>query len=382
MRRWTLRAGVVLAVLLLIWVLRATVFAPDPVPVRVQPVDTGLVELTVTNSRAGTVKARRRAKMSPEVGGKIVAIPFREGDRVAAGDVVLQLDASSQNAQLRLAEREHEAFEAERQRACLTAERAEREYRRVERLAEEAIVSVDLLDQAESAWSAAEAACKAAAAQTARATAAVALARAEVEKTVLRAPFDGVIAEVSAEIGEWVTPSPPALPVPPVLDILDPSSIFVSAPMDEVDSAKIRSGLPVRITVDSHRGRELEGHVLRVAPYVLDLQEQNRTVEVEVAFSDAAFAATLLPGTSADIELILEARDDVLRVPTASLLESNRVLVLEDGVLREREVEVGMRNWNFTEVVSGLTEGESVVVSLDRPEIVAGVEAVASNDES
>ncbi|MDH3254211.1 MAG: efflux RND transporter periplasmic adaptor subunit [Acidobacteriota bacterium] len=382
MRRWWIRLAILAVIVIAVWVLKVTVFAPDPIPVRVQPVATGLVEATVTNSRAGTVKARRRAKLSPELGGQVVEIPFREGDWVKAGDIVLRLEDSAQRAQLLLTEKELEAAQAERERACLGADRAQREYDRVKKLADQDIISVDLLDQAESAHATAEATCRSAGAQAARAAAAVNLATVQLGKTVLRAPFDGIVAERSAEVGEWTTPSPPALPVPAVLDILDPSSIFISAPMDEVDSALIKTGLSVRVTVDSHRGKDFAGVVTRVAPYVLDFQEQNRTVEVEVELADATFAATLLPGTSADIEVILDARDDVLRVPTGALMEGNKVLVLDAGLLRERDVEVGIRNWNFTEVVSGLSKDDKVVTSLDSPKIVDGAEAVESDEES
>ena len=382
MRRWWIRLAILAVIVIAVWVLKVTVFAPDPIPVRVQPVATGLVEATVTNSRAGTVKARRRAKLSPELGGQVVEIPFREGDRVKAGDIVLRLEDSAQRAQLLLTEKELEAAQAERERACLGADRAQREYDRVKKLADQDIISVDLLDQAESAHATAEATCRSAGAQAARAAAAVNLATVQLGKTVLRAPFGGIVAELSAEVGEWTTPSPPALPVPAVLDILDPSSVFISAPMDEVDSALIKTGLSVRVTVDSHRGKDFAGVVTRVAPYVLDFQEQNRTVEVEVELADATFAATLLPGTSADIEVILDARDDVLRVPTGALMEGNKVLVLDAGLLRERDVEVGIRNWNFTEVVSGLSKDDKVVTSLDSPKIVDGAEAVESDEES
>jgi HlyD family secretion protein len=374
-RKWLIRLGIIVAIVAAGFLLKATVLAPDPIPVRVELVESGRVEETVTNSRAGTVRARRRAKLSPEVGGRIVALPFREGEWAKAGETVLQLEDSTQRARLDLAEKELEAARAERNRACLAAERAHREFDRVKRLADERIVSVDLLDQAESTHATSEAACKAAEAQSARAAASVNLARADLNKTVLRAPFDGIVAELSAEVGEWTTPSPPALPVPAVVDILDPSSIYISAPMDEVDSARIRKDLVVRVTVDSHRGQEFPGRVARVAPYVLDLQEQNRTVEVEVELDDADFAATLLPGTSADLEVILRAHEEVLRIPTAALMEGNRALVLEEGFLRQRDLEVGIRNWNFTEVVSGLSQGDRIVVSLDRPEIEDGAEA-------
>ncbi len=369
-----------LALVMAIWLLRATVFAPDPIQVRVQPVEKGSVEDTITNSRAGTVRARRRARLSPEVGGQVVELPFREGDRVKQGQTVLVLDDRTQSANLLLRERELDAARAEENRACVSAERTRREWERMQRLADDQIVSVDLLDAAESAHAAADATCKAAAAQTARARAAVSLGRTELSKTVLQAPFDGIIAELTVEVGEWTTPSPPGLPIPPVLDMIDPSSIYISAPMDEVDSARIRVGQAVRATIDSHRGREFEAAITRVAPYVLDIQEQNRTVEVEAELLDLELASTLLPGTSADLEVILERRDEVLRIPTAALLEGNKALVLAGDVLEERQLDVGIRNWNFTEVLAGLEEGDQVVASLDQAGLEAGVEAVAAPD--
>lgn len=363
-------------------VLKATVFRPEPVPVQVAAVEHGTVEETVTNSRAGTVKARRRAALSPEIGGQVIDLPFREGDSVRRGEVLLRIESSSQQARLVLAEREQEAAAAEHRRACLAADRASRELARTTRLAEDGIISTDLLDELESAEKTAEAACDAALANYSRAEAAVAVVRTALEKTEIRAPFDGIVAEVSTEVGEYTTPSPPGLPIPPVIDVIDRSSIFISAPMDEVDSARIRTGQEARVSVDSHRDQTFEARVTRVAPYVLDIELQNRTVEIEVELTDAEFAATLLPGTSADVEVILRTRDEVLRIPAPALMEGNRVLVLAEGLLAERQVETGLRNWDFAEVVSGLEAGELVVTSLDRVEVQAGAEARLEEEES
>lgn len=380
MKKWFVRLGVLAGVVALFVVLKFTVLAPEPVPVTVSPVARGTVEETVTNSRAGTVMARRRAKLSPELGGQVVELPYRAGDRVEAGSVVLRLDDSSHRAQIELAQRDLEAAGAESERACLAAERAGREAARIERLARDLIVSEDLLDASESAHRTAIATCQASKANVARAGAAIFVAQTELAKTVLRAPFDGIVAEVSIEVGEWTTPSPPAVPVPAVIDILDPSSIFISAPMDEVDSARILAGQAARITVDSHRDEVYSGSVTRVAPYVLDLQEQNRTVEIEVELEDAAFAPTLLPGTSADVEVILTVREDALRVPTSALIQGERVLLFEGDRLVERRVTTGLRNWDHTEIASGLEEGDRLVTSLDRPEIVAGALAVVAEE--
>ncbi len=362
--------------------LRFTVCAPSPVPVRVAMVERGRVEQTVTNSRAGTVKARRRAKLSPQEGGRVVALPKRKGDRVRTGDVLLELDASVPQARLSLARREVESATAERRRACVAARRSERELERNRSLASQGIVSKDLLDGFDSAASAAAAACDAAQANEKRAEAQVELALRQLDQMTLRAPFDGVIAELAIELGEWSTPSPPVIQVPSVIDVIDTSSIYVSAPMDEVDSARLRSGLPARVVVDSHRGQHFPGHVVRVGAYVLDIEEQNRTVEIDVELEDAELAASLLPGTSADVEVVLETRDGVLRIPTAALLSGDKALVLEKGRLVSRALEVGLRNWDVTEVRSGLAEGEQVVVSLDRAEVRAGARATIAPAES
>lgn len=355
--------------------LRLTVFAPDPVAVRTVAAEKGLVEETITNSRAGTVKARRRAKLAPETGGRVLSLPHRRGSRVRAGDVLLRVEDSLQRAQLDLAEDERKVSLAQRDQACFAADRAERERDRARGLAAQGIVSADQIDGFDSQARTAEAACRAARAAAERAASAVTLARAQLRQTTLLAPFDGIVADTFIEEGEWTSPSPPALPIPPVLDLIDMRSLYVSAPMDEVDSARIRKGQTARVTVDSHRGQHFPARVVEVAPYVVDRLEQNRTVEIELELDDDAVATTLLPGTSADAEVILSAREDVLRVPTSALLEGAKVLVLDSGRLVERSLQLGIRNWDFTEVESGLETGARVVVSLDRPEVKAGVKA-------
>lgn len=383
MRRWLIRILVVVLLVAAVLALRATVFRPKPIEVQAQPLGRGQVEATVTNTRAGTVKARRRAQLAPEVGGRILSITHREGERVKAGEVLMRLDASLNEAQVTLSRRELQAVEAQREQSCVGAERARREHARLAKLAKEGIVSADALDQAQTAQDTSEAACRAARASVEQARAGVELSSRRVQQSVIRAPFDGVVGDLSVEVGEWTTPSPPGMPIPPVMDILDPDSLYISAPMDEVDSSRIHAGQPVRVTVDAYPGRSFAGHVQRVAPFVLDVEEQNRTVEIEVAFDNPAEPGVrLLPGTSADVEVVLEVRPDVLRVPTPALLEGGRVLVVkEDGKTRkleERKVRTGLRNWDWTEVLDGLSPGDLVVTSLDKPEIKAGAEVTVA----
>jgi HlyD family secretion protein len=371
MRRWIVRLLVILGIVAAGLALRATVFAPKPLEVKVTEISRGRVEQTVTNSRAGTVKARRRAQISPEVGGRVVEVPFREGDPFRKGDVLLRLNPSVSAARIDLSRRELQAAEAQRQQSCLAAERAERERNRLKKLAAEGIVSADALDQAQTSAETAAAACRASRAGVEQARAGIELASQEQGLTVIRAPFDGIVADLSVEVGEYTTPSPPGMPIPPVIDVLDPGSVYVSAPMDEVDSARIHPGQTARVTFDSYPGRQFSGHVRRVAPYVLDREEQNRTVEIEVDLDDAG-SARLLPGTSADVEVLLETKENVPRIPTSALIEGERILVAENGVLAERKLTIGLKNWDWTEVLSGAAPGDLLVVSLDQPEVKAG----------
>ncbi len=214
--------------------------------------------------------------------------------------------------------------------------------------------------------------------------------QAELERTRLTAPFAGVVAEVSGELNEYVTPSPPGIPTPPAVDLIDDSCFYISAPIDEVDAAKVRLGLDARVTLDAFGEQAFAGTVRRIAPYVLDQEKQARTVEVEVVIAELPADSPLLAGYSADVEIVVDRHDDALHLPTAAIRpgEPASVLLLEPashgtaGLLVEREIETGLANWERTEVLSGLAEGDQVVLSLDRDGVEAGALAVADEDRS
>ncbi len=351
----------------------------DPLSVRVVAVERGTVESSVSNTKAGTVKARRRASLAPEMAGRVVEVACAKGDRVEMGALIVRLDDQTARAELALAERGVEATIALHDKTCIAANRAKRELEHYRELIEANVVSSDSIDRLQSVYDLALGDCKTTESEIARANAVADVARAALEKTQLRAPFAGVIAELDLQIGEWVTPAPPLIQMPTLIDLIDTTSLYISAPMDEVDSARIKQGQRAKITLDPYPGKFLSGRVLRVAPYVQDIESQNRTVEIEVEIEDEAFALRLLPGTSADVEVVLDVQDNVLRVPTSAVLEGGCVLVLEAGRLVEKRVEVGMRNWDFSELRAGLEAGERVVVSLERAEVKAGVAAIDEN---
>ena len=347
-----------------------------PIDVEVVAVGRGSVAEAVTNTRAGTVKACQRAKLAPPAGGQIARLPVKKGDRVQPGQLLLELWNDDIRAELSVTERDAAATRARREEACVSARVARRESDRLKSLVARQLVSAELADRASGEAEAREAACHAAAEQVRVSLARIEAAQARLERTRLRAPFAGTVAEINGEIGEFVTPSPVGIPTPPAVDVVDTSCIYITAPIDEVDAPRVREGMPARVTLDAFRERSFKAHVRRVAPYVLDAEKQARTVEVEAEIDEIG-DALLLPGYSADVEVILAERADVLRIPTRALVEGKRVYVLEDGRIRAREVATGIGNWEYTELTGGIEAGARVVVSVDREGLADGVPAVA-----
>lgn len=351
---------------------------PQPVAVSLREVDRGRVERSVANTRAGTVKACRRAKLAPLAGGQIVAQPVHEGDRVRAGQVLLELWNEDTAAQARVAEEQERSARLRAEEACERASIAERDAERALGLHRDGLIPDDQFDRATSSAKTLRSACNAARAEVTQSQRSIELARANLKRTVLRAPFDGIVAKITGEVGEFAMPSPPGIPTPPAIDLIDDSCLYVTAPIDEVDAARVRVGQTGYITLDAFAGRRFPGRVRRIAPYVLEVEKQARTVDVEVEFTNPGDVKALLVGYSADVEIVLEERENVLRVPTQALLEGNRVLVYDPnpGRLEERRIETGISSWEYTEVRSGLEPGERVVASPERPGVAPGAKAV------
>ena len=358
---------------------------PKPIAVVVATVDAGKVEATVANTRAGSVAACRRAKIAPPAAGRIDRLPVKKGQRVKAGELLLELWNDDVTAREKLARQQLETARNRIAEACQLAVAAQSEARQARQLRERGFVSEERVVRAEAQARSSQATCESARTQAKEGEARIAAASADTQRTILRAPFDGIVAEINGELGEYVTPSPPGIPTLPTVDLIDDSCLYVTAPIDEVDAARLRVGMHGRISLDAFRGRHFDGHVRRIAPYVLALEKQARTVEVEVEFDDAtqADAQALLVGYSADIEVVTETRGNVLRMPTAALMPGNRALVLNDaGLLEERKVETGLSNWEYTEIRSGVAAGERVVTSLDREGVKAGARATAAASDA
>ena len=347
----------------------------QPIKVTVQTVDNGVVEATVANTRAGTVTARNRANLTPAIGGQIATLNVRKADTVKAGQVLLTLWNKDLQAEMQLAKSEAVAAEAAVREACLMADLAQRQAGRQSDLRKNRSTSESNYDEALAAAQAKRAACEAAVARRAVSAARVTAAAATLERTVLTAPFDGIVAEVNGEVGEYLTPSPPGIATLPAVDLINMESLYVAAPIDEIDAAQIRPGMTVRISLDAFPKQSFPGQVRSISPYVLEVAKQARTVEIEADFSEHSTPPNLLAGYSADVEIILNARPSVVRIPSEALLSDGSVYLLDAKTkrLQRRQVATGLANWKFTEVSAGVQPGDVVVTSIDRQGLGEGV---------
>lgn len=355
--------AVVMLVALVSWLKR-----PKPIPVQLGTVEYGVVQRTVTNTRAGTLKACRRAKLSPSIGGQIASLPVHKGDTVKAGQVLFEIWNKDLRAQLALARDDYLATQSRAKEACVVADVAQRDANRQLALRKKGLASEESIDRARGEAEAKRAACQAAKSMIEVSRARIDVAQAALDRTQLIAPFDGIIAEVNGELGEFVTPSPIGIPTPPAIDLIDRSCLYVEAPIDEVDAPEIKVGMPANISLDAFGKTFFKGKVRQIAPYVQDVEKQARTVNIEVDFLSDKDKASMLPGYSADVEVIIDTHQHVLRIPTGALLEGNFVYLYDPSseTISKTPVKLGLSNWQYTEITSGLKQGQQIVTTVDR----------------
>ena len=355
---------------------------PKPISVYVKQVETGDVEATVANTRAGTINACKRAKLAPTIGGQIAYLPVREGEQVKKDQILLELWNDDLKAQIQLSKEEAVASTARARQACIMHDVAHREADRLVSLKKKGLASAEQTDQAVGNSRATQAACDAANASLKESEARIKVAMTALERTILRAPFEGTVAEINGEVGEVVTPSPVGIATPPAIDLIDSRCMYVTAPIDEVDAAAIRVGMKARITLDAFSDKNFAGQVSRISTYVQDREKQARTVDIEVNFEKPESINDMLAGYSADVEIILNTKKNITRVPTEAIIGDGKVYLFDNGVLAETQIKTGLSNWQYTEVISGLQAGQQVVTSVDQTGVKDGAKAEIDTSEN
>ena len=348
---------------------------PKPLEVTIHTAARGKIEATIINTRAGMVEACQRTKLSTIIGGRIDYLGVAEGDRVKTGQMLMRLWQGDLRAQESLLKARQVSARQRHREACAFARQAQKDADRQEELVKDKFVSPAAAEKARAEADFRSAACASAEAEAETAKRQLESIASDLDRTVIVAPFDGIIAKINGELGEISTPSPTGVAVPPAIELIDDSCLYIQAPMDEVDAPKIQPGQPARIIVEAIRDKRFDGRVRRVAPYITAVEKQARTVNVDIDFTSPEQAQGLLVGYSVDVEIILASRDEALLIPTTALRDGGKVLVLgKDGIVSERAVQAGIANWQQTEILSGIEADEQVITSR-LPELLPGVRA-------
>lgn len=205
------------------------------------------------------------------------------------------------------------------------------------------------------------------------------LAHSNYEKSLIRAPFDGVVAEINLEVGQLsqiTTVIPKAL-----IRLVDLEPRFVEAEIDEVDLPLVRVGLPARVKILAVRREPFDAVVRKVVPFVNAAREQDRTSQIELTVDNRGIPLPV--GASADVEIVTETREEVLAIPSRTVFgpaRSRYVFKLEGRTARRTPIETGLANYDRTEVMSGLTEGDLVLIPRGSTDLSDGAAVVVGQE--
>jgi len=285
-------------------------------------------------SAIGSVTAVQGINVTTELAGTVKEIAFESGGVVAKGDLLVRLDTSLEEAQLR-------AAEAQMDWARVSLERA-RKLRAID------TVSQSDLDSADAAWKQGKANADA--------------IRATIAKKTIRAPFAGRLGIRIVNLGEYLDTGKPVVS----LQSLTPIHADFSLPQQEL--AQLRAGMRVRLTTDAFPDRPFEGVLNAISP---DLDAATRSVKLQARFENAD--QLLRPGMFARAEVLLPGEDDVLVIPATSVLSApygSSVYLIESStngsgglVVRQQFIRTGRARGDFVSVETGLKPGDKIVSS-------------------
>jgi membrane fusion protein (multidrug efflux system) len=302
----------------------ATSSAPSAVPVQVVTVTPQT--LTERLSTTGTIRANENVELVAEIAGKVAAIHFKEGSRVAANQLLVEIDDTQ--------------LAAERERAAYRLRLAERSEERQRRLLEDGLTSQEEYDFALSELNVLKAELE--------------LAEARLVKTRIHAPFAGIIGLRDVSIGSYLTPQTRIA----TLQDVNPVKIDFSVPEKYVQHVKAGATIQFRTkgSDDVHTGT-----VVAVEPLV-DLETRSLTVRALSPNPDGV----LLPGAFADVEIVVRRIEDALAVPSRAIipeLGGKKVFVYAAGEAQPRPVQTGLRTSELVEVTEGLEPDDQVIVT-------------------
>ncbi len=339
---------------------------PPGVAVRAWRVRRGSVRDLVSSVSTGRVAALREATLRAEVIGRVVRLHHHRGDRVAAGEALISYDTADLRDRLRAAETGVLVAAAQRAQAEASARLAERNAARAAVLRERGVAPAADADNLAGQAEVAQRAVTAAEAARAQGLATAGVTRGALGRAVVRAPFAGIVLSTHVEEGEVV-----ALGAP-ILNLADDAAMHLDTDLDEADLGRIRLGVPVEISLDAYPGERLGGTLDEIAPSVGTDLRGNRSIAIRVAI---AADARLRIGMSADADVVVATRNDVVFVPPTAVIgrgTERAVFVVAGGIAHRRVVHTGISTWEAVEVGDGVVPGDMVVVNTNVEGLVEG----------
>ena len=363
------RRGIKLLLTLAIIAIGVWLWPKKVIHVRTVVVQKGMVEQIVPSIQAGFVKPKREAQLRATTAGRVANILIQQAERAKKDQVLVELDGESLKARFRLADANMAVGRSALRTAEVRKATARSSLKRNQQLADKGALSPGALERYNAEYLMATEAVKSAEANLAQLRAALDLTVAALEETRIKAPFAGLVSQIHIELGEVVAPASP------ILDLVDDREITVKAAIDEADIGLLNKGLAVRIVTDAFENQTFWGKLVYISPVVFRDIRQNQNLFVEVGLNGSS--AKLKVGMSADVEIITQSHQDVLFVPTSAILRRGnlrQVYVFTSGRARLRSVRTGLTNWERTEVLEGLSEGERIIVSLESEGLADGVQ--------
>lgn len=346
---------------------------PRGTPVETGKVERGEIRSVVTGT--GEIQARTRVDISSQVIARIERLHVREGDRVARGDRLVDLERAQYASQRDRSLANLAAAEAEIGRARAALANAQSRLKRARELAAQSIASREFLESAELDHESARTALAASRERARETRAAVAASDDALSKTSIVSPISGRVTRVNAEEGETVVTGTMNMPGSVILTVSDLSTIEAAVEVDESAVARVKVGQKASVKVDAFPDTELPGEVTEIADSAVKRQEVAYfPVKVRILGSGEG----LRPGMTARARIQAESRRGVLVVPIPAIVEKKDtegktgsssnpegqkiVYRVEGGKARAAPVAVGLNDETRAEVLSGLKEGETIAV--------------------
>jgi len=322
--------------------------------------------VTTLLNASGYVTARREATVSSKITGKILDVLVEEGTRVDAGEILAHLDASNTEASLRLAQAQLDSVRKALAETDANLAFAETDLKRQHELAASKIISPADLDRAESSARALRGRHERELSEIAIAERQIDVWKQQLDDTVIRAPFPGVVTSKNAQPGEMISPmSSGGFTRTGVCTLVDMASLEIEIDVNESYINRVVPNQPVVATLDSYPDWQIPAHVIAIIPTA---DRQKATVKVRVGFEK--LDPRMLPdmgvkvafqSTAADAKVATRA----IVVPATALRQRDGrdiVWIAHEGRAASRAVAVTAKNASDVTLSSGVSPGETVVV--------------------